>query len=62
MHYSASKIALYAILGVVQAPKCDFGAFCVHCGYFVTTVTVKPKAELLLFPHVTIFSANVKIC
>lgn len=27
---SASKIALYAILRVVQAPKCDFGAFCVH--------------------------------
>lgn len=45
--YSASEIALYAILRVVQATKCDFGAFCVHCGYFVTTVTVKPKAELL---------------
>ena len=29
-HYSASKIALYAILRVMQAPKCDFGAFCVH--------------------------------
>jgi len=28
--YSASEIALYAILRVVQAPKCDFGAFCVH--------------------------------
>ncbi len=47
LYYSASKIAQYAILRVVQAPKCDFGAFCVHCGYFVTTVAVKPKAELL---------------
>ena len=28
--YSASEIALYAILRVVQAPKCDFGAFRVH--------------------------------
>ena len=28
--YSASKIALYAILRVMDVPKCDFRAFCVH--------------------------------
>ena len=33
LRYSASKIALYAILRVVKAPKCDFGAFCVHLAW-----------------------------
>ena len=30
LYYFASKIAHCAILRVAHAPKCDFGAFCVH--------------------------------
>ena len=48
--YSASKIALYAILRVAQAPKCKVnseGIYFFGCILCASSVTVKPKAELL---------------